>query len=221
VAPATLDQIMHALAGNGWLASIDAVLTGYLPTLGHVASARSAVERVRAANPAVIFACDPVFGDDPNGVYLDETTAAALRDELIPLCDVATPNRFELSWLGRVPVATPASAAAAARLIAAPSVLATSIPAGDDGLATLLVDAHAARSCFVARRQHAPHGTGDLMAALYLGYLLNGEDADACLGRAVASVEASILASAGVDELALAAAGPAWRHARALPTAPI
>ncbi len=67
----------------------------------------------------------------------------------------------------------------------------------------------------------APHGTGDLLAALYLGHALNGEAPSACLARAVAAVEASIGMSAGRDELSLAAAGAIWTQAAGLPTAAI
>lgn len=221
IAPDMLSQMVDSLAANDWLGGLDAVVTGYLPTPGHVAAALAAVTRVREANRRALFVCDPVFGDDPHGVYLDIATATAIRADLIPMCDLATPNRFELSWLSGARVETPAEAAAAARAVAAPAVLATSIPGDDDTLATLLVDEGAARACFVARREVVPHGTGDLLAALYLGFLLNGEDPDTCLGRAVAAVETSILASDTADELSLAAAGQTWRHAEALPTAAI
>jgi pyridoxine kinase len=221
VAADTLVQMLDSLAANGWLGGIDAVLTGYLPTPGHVAVARTAVERVRKSNARAIFVCDPVFGDDPDGVYLDTATATAIRADLIPVCDIATPNRFELSWLSGAIVASVAEAAAAARILEAPQVLTTSLPADDDRIANLLAAKDAAHACLVARREQVPHGTGDLMAALYMGYLLNGEDARSSLGRAAAAVEASILASDSADELSLAAAGPTWRHAEALPTTAI
>jgi len=220
-APGTLEQIVDSLKANGWLAGIDAVLTGYLPTPAHVAAARTTVLRVREANAGALYVCDPVFGDDPNGLYLDAATAAAIRLGLLPLCDVVTPNRFELSWLSEAPVGTLEAALGAARALEAPAVLASSIPADDDRLATLLASKNTARACFVARRSTAPHGTGDLLAALYLGDLLNGEAPATCLGRAVAAVEASIAASAGGDELSLAGAGMTWERAQALPTAAI
>jgi pyridoxine kinase len=216
VAPATLERIIDALDANGWLAGIGGVLTGYLPTPGHVRAAEAAVRRIRAANASLLFVCDPVFGDDPGGLYLEEAAAAAVRERLLPLCDVATPNRFELEWLSGKPAASVEEAAAAARTLGVPSVLATSIPAGKERLATLLVGASEARACFVARREAAPHGTGDLLAGLYLGHALNGASPDACLGRAAAAVEASIAASSGRAELSLA--GVAWARAEPLPT---
>jgi pyridoxine kinase len=216
IAPAALERMIDSLDANGWLAGIDGVLTGYLPTPRHVRVAEAAVRRIREANASLLFVCDPVFGDDPGGLYLEEAAAAAIRERLLPLCDVATPNRFELAWLSGKPVTSVEEAAAAARALGVPTVLATSIPEGEKRLATLLVGASEARACFVPRREVAPHGTGDLLAALYLGHALNGANSDACLARAAAAVEASIAASSSRDELSLA--GAVWARAEPLPT---
>jgi pyridoxine kinase len=219
ISAAMLGQILDALAANGWLASVDALITGYLPTQDHVLMAKAVAARLRVDNPAVTYVCDPVFGDEPGGLYLDEATADAIGRHLIPLCDVATPNLFELAWLSGEEVDDLDSAINAARSLEAPRVLATSVPAPDDRLATLLVDGDGARASFVPRRPAAPHGTGDLIAALYLGHTLNGASPDASLGRAVAAVEACIAASGDRDELALSS--KAWQEAAALPTTAI
>jgi pyridoxine kinase len=213
VAPATLEQILDSLDANGWLAGVDAVLTGYLPSEAHVEVARSAFARVRAANPSSRLVCDPVLGDEPGGLYIEEAAAAAIAEHLLAVCDLTTPNAFELAWLSGEPVETLEEAVVAARVLGVPSVLATSIPATELRLATLLVGADAAQACFVPRRDTAPHGTGDLLAALYLGHVLNGEAPRTCLARAVAAVEASIALSAGQDELSLAAGAPIWSGA--------
>ncbi len=219
IAPATLAQILDALDANGWLPDIDAVLTGYLPTAAHVDVARAACERVRWANASALLVCDPVLGDAPGGLYIDEAAASAIQRNLMPICDLATPNAFELAWMSRVPVETTDDAVAAARALAMPRVVVTSVPASDERLATLLVGAEMApQACFVPRRPTAPHGTGDLLAALYLGHVLNDEAPGASLARAVAAVEASIARSASRDELSLAAASAMWTEAAGVPT---
>lgn len=220
-APEQLAAMLDALEANGWLATTDAVLTGYLPTPAHVAVARAAVEHVRRANPDMLYLCDPVFGDEPEGLYLSEATASAIRDELLPLCSVTTPNGFELSWLAGLPVGDQAEARQAAWTLGVPTVLATSVPATDNRLANVLLTREEASACFVRRRASAPHGTGDLLAALYLGRVLNGEPPATALGLAAAGVEASVVACMGRDELPLAAAGALWANAPALPTAPV
>jgi pyridoxine kinase len=175
------------------------------------------VERVRRANPGALYLCDPVFGDDGEGLYLSEATASAVRDQLLPLASLATPNRFELSWLAGLPVGDAAEARQAAWALGVPTVLATSIPAADNRLANVLVTSDDAIACFVRRRPSAPHGTGDLLAAMYLGNLLNRHSAAYCLGAAVSSVEASVASSMGRHELPLAATGALWSSARVIP----
>ena len=62
--PGQIAAMLDALEANGWLAETAAVITGYLPSPAHVGEARSAVERVRRANPGALYLCDPVFGDE-------------------------------------------------------------------------------------------------------------------------------------------------------------
>jgi pyridoxine kinase len=215
---AQIGAMLEAMEANGWLADTAAVISGYLPSPAHVAEARSAVERVRRANPGAFYLCDPVFGDEPEGLYLSEATAAAIRDELLPLASLATPNRFELAWLAGLPVGDPPEARQAAWALGVPSVLATSIPASDNRLANVLVLKDEAVVCYVGRREKAPHGTGDLLAAMYLGRRLYGETPANALSAAASAVDASVAASSGRDELPLAAADALWASARALPT---
>jgi len=218
--PDALGQLPESLAPRAErvLAAVDAVLTGYLPSRAHVDIAQAACERVRAANAGALLVCDPVLGDAPGGLYIDEAAATAIGHGLMPLCDLATPNAFELAWLSRLPVESVDDALTAARALGVAAVLATSVPATGERLATVLVGEYGAQACFVPRRPTAPHGTGDLLAALYLGHVLNGVAPDASLARAVAAVEASIAASTGRDELSLAAAGAIWTQAAGLPT---
>ena len=99
VRPAFLSEMIDALDANGWLGEIDAVFTGYLPSAEHVAFAAGLVGRLKAAKPGLLYGCDPILGDEPGGLYIAEDAADALRDTLVPLADLVTPNRFELGWL--------------------------------------------------------------------------------------------------------------------------
>jgi pyridoxine kinase len=64
IAADQLASMIDALAEDGLLAEIDAVLTGYLGQPGQVSVILDAVERIKAANPKAIFVCDPVLGDE-------------------------------------------------------------------------------------------------------------------------------------------------------------
>lgn len=221
VPPGRLRAVLDALEANGWLEEADAVLTGYMPTPEHVSLAARACEMVRAAHPGALLVCDPILGDDPHGLYLDAAAAEALRDTLLPQADIATPNRFELAWLTGAAVSGEAQALGAAGALGPATVLATSVPGGKaDTLLNLLTTPEGAWRAATPRRAMAPQGAGDLTAALYLGYLLEGAEPEDALARAAAGTQAALEASGGADELRLPQSADAWAGARAWPVAP-
>jgi pyridoxine kinase len=201
VDPATLDKMANALEANGWLSSVDIIITGYLPTTAHVAVAAGLVQRVRKLSPAMRYICDPVLGDDPKGPYLPLETANALRDELLPLADIATPNAFELAWLTGHPTSSIESAIRAARTLRPPLILATSIPAANHHLATLLVDPTSAHATSSPQRAKAPSGTGDLLTALFAGHLASSKTPPEALAHASAWLERCLDVSTGSNDL--------------------
>jgi len=204
VAVEKLDALLCAAWENGWLADLDAVLTGYMPTPGHAELSREWITKIRAANPATIFLCDPILGDTPSGLYIGEQTAVAVRDALLPIADIVTPNQFELGWLTKRPIASPASAVAAAQALARPTVVVTSAPSGKpETLANILVKGGEVFATTSPRRAVKAHGTGDVFAAILLAHKLNGFIASAALRAATAAIDHVIEKSDGRDELAL------------------
>jgi pyridoxine kinase len=202
--------MVAAIEANGRLGGIDAVFTGYLPSAEHVALAANLVDRLRGKNPDLLYCCDPILGDEPDGLYIAKSAAEALRAKLLPLADIVTPNRFELGWLAARAIASGADALAAARALGG-IVLATSSPGGSESkLSNLLLADGRAWQAMVERRKNVPHGTGDALAALFLGFLLRSRTAPDALSLATGSLEAIIAASEGMDELNLIASQDAW-----------
>ena len=140
---------------------------------------------------------------------LADRAYAAIRDQLLPLADIATPNQFELQWLtGRTDPAEP-NAAAAARALGRPRVVVTSAASSRGGIATLLVEGNAEIERRQTLREKIPNGPGDLFAGLMLGHLINGLKAEAALDATLAALDRVLAASSGHDVLQLAAlAGP-------------
>lgn len=202
----TVDQvaaIMGGISANGWHTSLDAVITGYMPSLDVIEALASALGRLDSHSPDILYLCDPVIGDDPGGLYVPEEVAAGIRDLLVPLADIITPNRFELEWLSGVPVHDAVSADAAAGAIGADLVAATSIPAGAGLIANVMSAEDMAGLVVHPVHKTVPHGTGDLFAALLLGYMLDGQGESEALARASAGVEAVVNASLGQYEMRL------------------
>ncbi|MEZ5851221.1 MAG: pyridoxal kinase [Hyphomicrobiaceae bacterium] len=203
IAPETLAGMLAALGRNGWLTGLDAVLTGYLPSVEHVAFAVEAITRVRAASPAALHLCDPVLGDAPKGLYIAEDAARALRDTLVRDADVVKLNRFEASWIAGDACAVP-------KLGRMGCVVTSAAGAEREQLVNVACFGEARLRCRVAERTSVPKGTGDLFSGLLLGYRLTGDEWGVALGRAVAAVDETLAAGDG-DALAIVAAMPRYR----------
>ncbi|MEL7302848.1 MAG: bifunctional hydroxymethylpyrimidine kinase/phosphomethylpyrimidine kinase, partial [Pseudomonadota bacterium] len=226
--PAALRDLLRVLDERGTLAEIDAVITGYLPTDGHVAFAADAIRMVRQrarTRTTPVIAVDPVFGDWPNGAYLPDTTIAALIEDLVPLADIITPNVFELSVIAGCADDAQAIAAASygevariARPIAGQSrgkrtVVTTSvgIASGGDHIANVAMgpDDDLSVAFTVPRTDRAPNGTGDLFTALAIGHtLIEGRGGVDAFGRATAGVALTLSDRGDTRELRLVAALP-------------
>lgn len=218
VSPETFAAIFQALEDNGWLDEVDALLTGYLPDPDQITVVHDRITRMRRerGRRTLTYLCDPVLGDVPEGLYIDPAAAAAIRDKLLPLADIVTPNRFELSWLSGEPVDGVGAAFGAMERLTPPMVIATSLPAGEpDRIVNLLSVGGGTGdlSIEVARKPDVPHGTGDLMAALVLGHHLNGDSLQRAFCRAVAGIEAVLDLSVAGGELNLVATPQKWLFA--------
>ncbi|HRD76119.1 MAG TPA: pyridoxal kinase [Hyphomicrobiaceae bacterium] len=226
VAAALLDRMIAALApeGSASLAGeVDAILSGYLPSPEHVAVVEGAVLAARRERPSLPYLCDPVTGDDPKGLYVPQDVAEAIRDRLLPLATIATPNVFELAWMTGRDVGDLGAIAVAASHLAPATVLVTSArdpAAAEDKLSNLLcvkaIEGERQDAVYradVRRRTGVPNGTGDMASALLLGHLLAGRAMSEALACTVGSLETVIGASLGARELALVASATAWADA--------
>jgi pyridoxine kinase len=198
---ARIDDLIAGLEAQGWLSRCDAVLSGYLGAPEQARAVADAVRRVKAANGRALYLCDPVFGDD-DGAYARAGVAEAMARDLLPLADIVTPNRFELSSLTSKRIADPGDAVAAARTLSVAEVVVTSVPFAAGEIGTVAVTRAGAWATSSARLEAVPHGSGDLLAALYLAARLQA-DAAAALAEASSAVDFILRASAGRDELLL------------------
>lgn len=205
VAADDMQAIIDRLDEFGWLGACDAVLSGYFRAPEQVRVVADLVRRLKARNPDLTYCCDPVLGDEATGLYVAQEIAEAVRDELIPLADIAVPNRWELEWLRREKISAPNDAVRVARALGPAEVVVTSVPDGAGRIATLWWTRAAAFKCTVEELRHAPHGIGDLLSALVLGLKLSQDAPVRALGRAGAMATRVLEASRGRDELDLVA----------------
>lgn len=199
------ETLTAELAEAPWLGEVAAVLTGFLGEASQVPGLAALVGAVKRRNPRALYLCDPVLGDDGE-LYVVEDLAVAIRDQLLPLADIATPNRTELEWLAGAPLPDLDSALSAALHLGPSTVVVTSAPVAHSGnTGNLLLTPSEALVAEHRRIPEAPHGTGDLTASLFLGRLLGGATPAKALQATTASVFDIIARTAkrGADELTL------------------
>jgi pyridoxine kinase len=198
-----LPGMLSALEADGCWPTLDAVFTGYFPSPGAVHAAADAVARIKHVQPKTIVCVDPVLGD-AGRLYVTQATAEAIRDQLIPLAHVATPNLYELCWLSGTPCESLEAIARAARSLGPATVVVTSAFEASDSVVTLLVRDSASEHG-ITLRSNIANGAGDLLAGLLLGHLLRGEQADAALESSLVALDRVLAASEGRAVLELSA----------------
>lgn len=193
------------MAGSRWAGAIKAVVTGYFGSAGQVLATAAMIRRLKNDNPGLIYLCDPVIGDLA-GLYVPADIAEAIRDALIPLADIATPNRYELAWLSGAALETNAAIVDAALALGPRRVLVTSsVPMMAGGIGNLLLTDRLALLAEHRMVGNPPNGLGDLTSALFLARLLRGESEEKALQATTASVFEILARSVkrGADELML------------------
>ena len=194
VPPEVMTRFAGALEADGQLARLDAVMTGYLPSEAHVRAAAQVVRRAKAANPDVVYLCDPVMGDVNTGLYIDGQAAGTIRAELVGLADVMTPNLFELRWLSGD---EEDDARVCARSSGVPLVAVTSADDGGGKVTNLLIEGDKEHSRTGERYPGVPNGTGDLFSALLLDGLVSRRPAEIAFAQACNRLKAVVQRSVG------------------------
>ena len=210
--------LMADLGAARWLPEVGAVISGYLGDASQAAAVAALVRRVKAQNPRARYLCDPVIGD-VNGLYVPEATAAAIRDQLLPLADVTTPNRFELSWLTGMPVPDNAAIIAAAQALGVENTLVTSAHGMmRESIGNLYLSPSVALLAEHRMVDGPSNGLGDLTSALFLSHLLAQETEEKALKNTIASVFEVMARAAkrGSDELMLAEDANSLAHPMAM-----
>jgi pyridoxine kinase len=199
------DAIWDVVTGveeRGVLPSCDGVLSGYMGDAATGEAILDAVARVKTANPAAHYCCDPVIGDVGRGVFVRPGIPEFMRDRAMPAADVATPNQFELEWMTGVEIGGLGAAKAAVAALQALGprvVMVTSLRTPEtpqDSIDMLAADGEGA---WILRTPLLPvsvNGAGDAIAALFFVHLLETGSAVEALSKAASSVYGLLKATA-------------------------
>lgn len=207
------------IANAPWPGEIAGVISGFLANGQQAQIVADLIIHLKKNNPELVYLCDPVLGDttsdigygNPGRLYVPADTAQSIRDILLPMSDIATPNMFELSWLsGQSVPDNQSQLLACSRQLAAelsiPHVLTTSVPGLMRGnVGSVLVSQERAIMSEHKAFENPPNGLGDLTSALFMSHFLDRLSPEKILEKTTASVF-EILARTlgnGADELAL------------------
>jgi pyridoxine kinase len=219
IAPDDVREVIRGIEDRGAFPGIDAVLSGYQGAEAVGAVVLDTVARVKAANPAAVYCCDPVMGDVGRGFFVRDGIPAFMRDRVVPAADIVTPNQFELEYLTGRSITTQADVvAAAAQLQAAgpATVLVTSVLTTDTPEGSIQMLCASPAGAWVVTTPLLPmtvQGGGDVTAALFLAHTLTDGPAVA-LSRTAATLHTVLSAThaAGRYEIALVAEQDAIAH---------
>ncbi|HZP93229.1 MAG TPA: pyridoxal kinase PdxY [Burkholderiales bacterium] len=202
-------DLLVGIEERGAVDSASMILSGYLGSAEIAGVVADFVARAKSRNAALRYTLDPVMGDRDRGLFVKAEIPPVVRDRLLPLADVITPNHFEFEALcGGAAVTRDQVLAQARGLIArGPStVVITSAELSDtpaDEIETLAIERTAAWRVRTPRVPISPNGSGDLFAALFTAARVRGQDTPEALAHAASAMFAVIerTAAAGTEEM--------------------
>jgi len=222
ITPEEVHDVILGIEERGMLPQIDVVLSGYQGGVGIGDVIVDAVQRVKAANPSAIYACDPVMGNAKSGCFVAPEIPELLRDRVVPVSDIITPNQFELGYLTGTDPSTLASTLDSvdlARAMGPSTVLVTSVEQPDRDPGTIEMLAVDDAGAWIVTTPYLPfkaNGSGDVTAALFAAHYRETGDARVALERTSSSVFdlIELTYTSGERELQLVQAQEFYAHPR-------
>jgi hydroxymethylpyrimidine/phosphomethylpyrimidine kinase len=177
----------------------DAIKTGMLASAAIVAAVCDGLAALAPAAVPVIV--DPVAVSKHGDSLLSDGTVAAIRDRLLPLATMVTPNLPEAELLSGVPIAGEADMLAAARVIGAMGPRWVLVKGGHlpgNPVDLLVGDAGVIRYPGPRIASRHTHGTGCTLASAIAAELALGADVPGAVAAARAYVTGAIAAGFGL-----------------------
>jgi pyridoxine kinase len=191
--PGDVTEVVQGIEDRGVLPTCDAVLSGYQGSPAVADVVVDAVKRVKSANPAATYTCDPVMGNARSGCFVNPEIPPIIREKVVPVADVLTPNQFELGFLTGTEPSTleqVLESADLARAMGPRTILVTSVETGDGTIGLMAVDDGGAWLVETPLLPLKANGSGDITAALFTAHLHDTGSARDAVERTVSSVYA-------------------------------
>ena len=209
--PKDVAEVITGIEDRGAFPQLDAVLSGYQGSDGIADVIIDAVARIKQANPNALYACDPVMGNAKSGCFVAPAIPVLLRDKVVPVADIITPNQFELGFLTDTEPHTideTLASADKARAMGPSTILVTSVERPDREEGTIEMMVVDDKGAWIVTTPYLPmkaNGSGDVTAALFTSHYVKTRDAADALARTASSVYGLLeeTHAAGTKELKL------------------
>jgi len=203
IAASFLDEQLTALSRDGLLQNIGGVLTGYFACAEQVVVVARHLEKIAARNRDVPILIDPILGDFDTGFYVEREVAVAVRDILLPIGDIITPNLFEFLWLaGEDPTSykpldgdftdlkrVRSKVGVKNVVVTSAARLKDQMNGPSERISTALFEGDELNMFSSAYFEDVPKGTGDIFAAHLLSSLILGQPLNEAVNETVSALE--------------------------------
>ncbi|MFZ1381682.1 MAG: pyridoxal kinase PdxY [Scrofimicrobium sp.] len=186
--------VVKGINDRGGLDDCALVLSGYQGGSSIGDAVLDAVKLTKEANPAALYACDPVLGSADKGCFVSPEVQELIRDRVVPNADIITPNQFELGFLtGTDPhtLEETLESVGIARASGPDTVLVTSVLRPDrpeDTIEMMVVNGDGAWIVQTPLLPFKANGSGDVTAALFSTAYVETGDPALALDRTAASI---------------------------------
>lgn len=207
-----IDMIFAGLEQRGFLANLDAVLTGYLgdKALGEVLIKWLA--KIQQLNPNLVYCCDPVIGDVGRGIFVRPGVPEFFAEQALAHATILTPNQFELTYLTGVEINSLADAHRACHQLhqrGVKYVLVTSLTRQESDPAIIEMLLSTSNESYLVATPRiempiSPNGSGDMTAAIFLAKYLETSDLVVSLEHTAAAIYAVFMKTLQLKQRELA-----------------
>lgn len=207
-------DLLRGASERGLPARAKMLVSGYFGSVDNGTAFAGWLDAVLPACPQLRYCLDPVIGDTHTGPYVEPGLEAVFVERLLPRAWLVTPNAFELGRLTGMPALAQDDAIAAAQVLLQRGpqwVLAHSVGGSPGELVTLAVGREGVWRWTSPLLPVDVAGTGDVLMALIIAFLLRGQTFQQAVSCAVSGTHGALEATlaSGCEELEVVVAAPA------------
>ena len=180
-----ISEVLKGLKEQDLFKEINTIISGYMGDSELAELVIETVSAIQYENPAAVYLCDPVMGDEGRGIYVNKDLPYFFQNQAVKHAKILTPNLFELALLTDFEIRNYDDIAKACRKLHSQGVeiiLVTSVIIEDTGSQSIEMIASQAKGDILRIEKPrlnidpAPNGAGDLTAALFCGHIIRGKN---------------------------------------------